>query len=265
MINTWRPFRFICWPFGWTSGRYSLVWVPVNTLFLFVFITPRFMIKLWISYREKRCIVGTNSQTEQLLMLDAVFSSSSWCVVTDVLMCLFQLTRVWIPDPEDVWRAAEITRDYKEGETVLHLGLEDETVRNRSRMSHRSQLTCSCCWWSWIVRLKTNQHFGQKMLLFHLFVVFIVMLTDTHSIIKLLLLSHIYTDQWKTDSHLSAQLHVHTDWLQTRKSCDPQGTQWLVKFGDVILCVVMWKSLILQTLYRKSINTELTVYLSINQ
>uniref|UniRef100_A0A3B4WI83 Myosin motor domain-containing protein n=1 Tax=Seriola lalandi dorsalis TaxID=1841481 RepID=A0A3B4WI83_SERLL len=41
-------------------------------------------------------------------------------------------TRVWIPDPEDVWRAAEITRDYKEGESVLHLKLEDETVRSVS-------------------------------------------------------------------------------------------------------------------------------------
>nr|XP_046231871.1 unconventional myosin-Vb isoform X3 [Scatophagus argus] len=38
-----------------------------------------------------------------------------------------KFTRVWIPDPEDVWRAAEITRDYKEGESVLHLKLEDET------------------------------------------------------------------------------------------------------------------------------------------
>uniref|UniRef100_H3C616 Myosin VB n=1 Tax=Tetraodon nigroviridis TaxID=99883 RepID=H3C616_TETNG len=38
-----------------------------------------------------------------------------------------QFTRVWIPDPEEVWKAAEITRDYKEGETVLHLKLEDET------------------------------------------------------------------------------------------------------------------------------------------
>ncbi|XP_028273403.1 unconventional myosin-Vb isoform X1 [Parambassis ranga] len=37
-------------------------------------------------------------------------------------------TRVWIPDPEDVWKAAEITKDYKEGEPVLHLRLEDETV-----------------------------------------------------------------------------------------------------------------------------------------
>ncbi|XP_068190695.1 unconventional myosin-Vb isoform X2 [Antennarius striatus] len=36
-------------------------------------------------------------------------------------------TRVWIPDPEDVWRAAEITRDYQEKEPVLHLKLEDET------------------------------------------------------------------------------------------------------------------------------------------
>ncbi|XP_050924994.1 unconventional myosin-Vb [Lates calcarifer] len=38
-----------------------------------------------------------------------------------------KFTRVWIPDPEDVWRAAEISRDYKEGEPVLHLKLEDET------------------------------------------------------------------------------------------------------------------------------------------
>lgn len=44
------------------------------------------------------------------------------------MLCLFQYTRVWIPDPDDVWKAAEITRDYKEGEAVLHLKLEDETV-----------------------------------------------------------------------------------------------------------------------------------------
>ncbi|XP_076139671.1 unconventional myosin-Vb isoform X2 [Alosa pseudoharengus] len=36
-------------------------------------------------------------------------------------------TRVWIPDPEDVWKSAEIVRDYKEGEPVLHLKLEDES------------------------------------------------------------------------------------------------------------------------------------------
>ncbi|XP_068423058.1 unconventional myosin-Vb [Clinocottus analis] len=38
-----------------------------------------------------------------------------------------KFTRVWIPDPADVWKAAEIVRDYKEGEPVLHLQLEDET------------------------------------------------------------------------------------------------------------------------------------------
>ncbi|XP_031658377.1 unconventional myosin-Vb isoform X1 [Oncorhynchus kisutch] len=37
-------------------------------------------------------------------------------------------TRVWIPDPEDVWRAAEIIKDYKEGEPILHLKLEDESL-----------------------------------------------------------------------------------------------------------------------------------------
>lgn len=42
--------------------------------------------------------------------------------------CVFQFTRVWIPDPEEVWKAAEIIRDFKEGQPVIHLKLEDETV-----------------------------------------------------------------------------------------------------------------------------------------
>uniref|UniRef100_A0A8C6UTR1 Unconventional myosin-Vb n=1 Tax=Neogobius melanostomus TaxID=47308 RepID=A0A8C6UTR1_9GOBI len=36
-------------------------------------------------------------------------------------------TRVWIPDPDEVWKAAEITKDYKEGDSILHLKLEDES------------------------------------------------------------------------------------------------------------------------------------------
>lgn len=47
------------------------------------------------------------------------------------LTFVLQFTRVWIPDPEEVWKAAEITSDYKEGDSVLHLKLEDETVRTR--------------------------------------------------------------------------------------------------------------------------------------
>lgn len=40
----------------------------------------------------------------------------------------FQYSRVWIPDTDEVWRSAEITKDYKEGDKSLHLKLEDETV-----------------------------------------------------------------------------------------------------------------------------------------
>uniref|UniRef100_A0A8D0FFF7 Myosin VB n=1 Tax=Strix occidentalis caurina TaxID=311401 RepID=A0A8D0FFF7_STROC len=45
-------------------------------------------------------------------------------------MCLSQLLRenVWIPDPDKVWRSAEIIKDYKEGDESLHLKLEDETL-----------------------------------------------------------------------------------------------------------------------------------------
>uniref|UniRef100_A0A8C3H1M7 Myosin VB n=1 Tax=Corvus moneduloides TaxID=1196302 RepID=A0A8C3H1M7_CORMO len=35
---------------------------------------------------------------------------------------------VWIPDPDDVWRSAEIIKDYKEGDKSLQLKLEDETL-----------------------------------------------------------------------------------------------------------------------------------------
>uniref|UniRef100_A0A452EX67 Unconventional myosin-Vb n=1 Tax=Capra hircus TaxID=9925 RepID=A0A452EX67_CAPHI len=38
-------------------------------------------------------------------------------------------TRVWIPDPDEVWRSAELTKDYKEGDKSLQLRLEDETVQ----------------------------------------------------------------------------------------------------------------------------------------
>ncbi|NXU59798.1 MYO5B protein, partial [Turnix velox] len=36
-----------------------------------------------------------------------------------------QGAQVWIPDCTEVWRVAEITRDYKEGDVILHLRLED--------------------------------------------------------------------------------------------------------------------------------------------
>uniref|UniRef100_A0A8C1XXX9 Myosin VAb n=1 Tax=Cyprinus carpio TaxID=7962 RepID=A0A8C1XXX9_CYPCA len=38
-----------------------------------------------------------------------------------------EFARVWIPDTTEVWRSAELTKDYKPGDPVLHLQLEDET------------------------------------------------------------------------------------------------------------------------------------------
>ncbi|OCT86947.1 unconventional myosin-Va isoform X4 [Xenopus laevis] len=35
--------------------------------------------------------------------------------------------RVWIPDPEEVWKSAEILKDYKPGDTILRLRLEEGT------------------------------------------------------------------------------------------------------------------------------------------
>ncbi|XP_049637542.1 unconventional myosin-Vb [Suncus etruscus] len=38
-------------------------------------------------------------------------------------------TRVWVPDPEEVWRSAELTKDYQEGDKSLQLRLEDGTIQ----------------------------------------------------------------------------------------------------------------------------------------
>ncbi|NWY19687.1 MYO5B protein, partial [Aphelocoma coerulescens] len=40
-----------------------------------------------------------------------------------------QGARVWISNPLEVWRVAEITRGYREGDAVLHLRLEGGSVR----------------------------------------------------------------------------------------------------------------------------------------
>ncbi|XP_072430500.1 unconventional myosin-Vb isoform X3 [Chiloscyllium punctatum] len=49
-------------------------------------------------------------------------------------------TKVWIPDPEDVWKSAEITKDYKDGDEILHLKLEDEMPLEYSINSNAEQL-----------------------------------------------------------------------------------------------------------------------------
>lgn len=40
-----------------------------------------------------------------------------------------QNVRVWLPDAAEVWKSAELTRDYTPGDKVIHLQLEDGTVR----------------------------------------------------------------------------------------------------------------------------------------
>ncbi|NXX16478.1 MYO5A protein, partial [Podargus strigoides] len=36
-----------------------------------------------------------------------------------------QYARVWIPDPDVVWKSAELLKDYKPGDEVLQLRLEE--------------------------------------------------------------------------------------------------------------------------------------------
>nr|AAP42074.1 myosin 5B [Homo sapiens] len=51
-----------------------------------------------------------------------------------------ECTRVWIPDPDEVWRSAELTKDYKEGDKSLQLRLEDETILEYPIDVQRNQL-----------------------------------------------------------------------------------------------------------------------------
>ena len=60
-----------------------------------------------------------------------------------------QFTRVWIPDPEEVWKSAEITQDYKDGDRSLHLQLEDGTVSTglqNSMVTHRPSRSSKTLW-----------------------------------------------------------------------------------------------------------------------
>ncbi|ELW69365.1 Myosin-Vb [Tupaia chinensis] len=54
-------------------------------------------------------------------------SQAARFLVLNAVSCPY--TRVWIPDPDEVWRSAELTKDYKEGDRSLQLKLEDETIR----------------------------------------------------------------------------------------------------------------------------------------
>lgn len=40
---------------------------------------------------------------------------------------------MWIPDAEEVWKSAELTKDYKNGDASLQLLLEDGAVSMNSR------------------------------------------------------------------------------------------------------------------------------------
>ena len=44
------------------------------------------------------------------------------------LLLFFQGTRVWLKDPEKVWKAARVTENYNGGGSKLQLELEDDAT-----------------------------------------------------------------------------------------------------------------------------------------
>lgn len=70
--------------------------------------------------------------------VSACVSPSSGLMSFFFLSWLSQCARVWIPDIEEVWKSAELTKDYKNGDASLQLMLEDGKVSRES----------SCCYLS---------------------------------------------------------------------------------------------------------------------
>ncbi|MXQ79824.1 hypothetical protein E5288_WYG007073 [Bos mutus] len=77
------------------------------------------------SYEHAAAVWSFQAETE---------STASQKLAQDTADSYSIYTRVWIPDPDEVWRSAELTKDYKEGDKSLQLRLEDETVSIAQRV-----------------------------------------------------------------------------------------------------------------------------------
>lgn len=68
---------------------------------------------------------------------DFLKNLSCVCVcVCEKISPLLQYNRVWVPDAEQVWKSAELLRDYTPGDPALHLQLEDGAVSIRNIRIH---------------------------------------------------------------------------------------------------------------------------------
>ncbi|XP_067871988.1 unconventional myosin-Vb-like [Heterodontus francisci] len=73
-----------------------------------------------------------------LLELSCSCSSFAGILPRDLPFMYLKSTKVWIPDPEEVWKSAELTKDWKEEDHVLYLKLEDGT-NIEYRISQKTQ------------------------------------------------------------------------------------------------------------------------------
>lgn len=79
-----------------------------------------------------------------------------------------QCARVWIPDAEEVWKSAELTKDYKSGDVSLQLMLEDGKVRMiRRGAGWGKKQPLPLCFsppssFSWFFRLSAGFLYGER-------------------------------------------------------------------------------------------------------
>ncbi|KAI4564784.1 hypothetical protein MJG53_015796 [Ovis ammon polii x Ovis aries] len=81
--------------------------------------------KIYVSGKVNRPSQSKKQQKSQAVRFPTAVHSELSCVRH--VDSRVKYTRVWIPDPDEVWRSAELTKDYKEGDKSLQLRLEDET------------------------------------------------------------------------------------------------------------------------------------------
>ena len=69
--------------------------------------------------------------------LNGIYVQSAYSLVSSII----KGARIWIPDPESVWRGAELLKDFKSGDKTLLVHTEDGEVRGFDIRTRHSLFT----------------------------------------------------------------------------------------------------------------------------
>ncbi len=73
-----------------------------------------------------------------------------------------QHARVWLPDAEEVWKSAELIKDYTPGDLTLTVQLEDGTVRQANATHTHTHIDThrkvEALRWKWVCDVLSESH-----------------------------------------------------------------------------------------------------------